>query len=64
MQAKLFYNLLDINYWKPLLNGPSSCDCCCAYFSFVHALVCRKAGLIIQCHNEVRDAVDDVAALV
>ena len=29
-----------------------------------HALVCRKGGLIIQRHNEVRDVVGDLAALV
>ena len=27
-------------------------------------MICRKGGLIIQQHNEVRDAVSDLAALV
>ena len=33
-------------------------------FSLDHALVCRKGSLIIQCHNEVRDVVGNLAALV
>ena len=32
--------------------------------SLDHSLVCRRGGLIIQRHNEVRDAVGDFAALV
>ena len=50
--------------WKPLLNVPSGCDGCGAPFSLDHTLVCRKGGLIIQRHNEVWDAVGDLAALV
>ena len=44
-----------------IINVHSGCD---APFSLDHALVCRKGGLIIQRHNEVRDAVGDLAALV
>ena len=32
--------------------------------SLDHALICRKGSLIIPRHNEVRDAVSDLAALV
>ena len=49
---------------EALLNVPSSCKGYGAPFSLEHALVCRKDGLIIQCHNEVRDAVSALAALV
>ena len=29
-----------------------------------HALVCRKSGLVVQRHNEVRDVIGDMASLV
>ena len=32
-------------------------------FSLTYALDCRKGGLVTQCHNEVRDALGDLAAL-
>ena len=41
-----------------------SCDDCGASFSIDHALVCRKGDLIIQRHNEVRNAVGDLAVLM
>ena len=41
----------------------SSCDGCGSAFSLSHALDCRRGGLVIQCHNEVRDALGDLAAL-
>jgi len=42
---------------------PASCDGCGEDFSLTHALDCRKGGLVTQHHNEVRDAVGDLAAL-
>ena len=62
--AQEFRDALALRYRKHLLNVPSGCDGCGAPFSLDHALVCRKGGLIIQRHNEVRDAVGDLAALV
>ena len=64
LTAQEFRDALVLRYWKPLLNVPSNCDGCGSPFSLNHALICRKGGLIIQRHNEVRDAVDDLAALV
>ena len=64
LTAQEFRDALALRYRKPLLNVPSGCDGCGAPFSLDHALVCRKGGLIIQRHNEVRDAVGDLAALV
>ena len=64
LTAQEFCDALALRYRKPLLNVPSGCDGCGAPFSLDHALVCRKGGLIIQRHNEVRDAVGDLAALV
>jgi len=64
LTAQEFCDALAMHYRKPLLNVPSSCDGCGAPFSLDHALICRKGGLINQCHNEVRDAVGDLATLV
>ena len=64
LTAQEFCDALALRYQKPLLNVPFNCDCCGAPFSLDHALICRKGGLIIQCHNEVRDAVSDQSALV
>ena len=59
-----FCDALALCYRKPLLNVLSDCDGCGSPFSLNHALICRKGSLIIQQHNEVRDAVGDLAALV
>ena len=32
--------------------------------SLDHFLICRKGGLIVQRHNEIRDAIGDLAALL
>ena len=64
LTAQEFHDALALRHWKPLLNVPSNCDGCGSPFSLNHALICRKGGLIIQRHNEVRDAVGDLAALV
>ena len=42
---------------------PASCDGCGGDFSLTHTLDCRKGGLVTQRHNEVRDALGDLAAL-
>ena len=42
---------------------PATCDGCGALFDLVHALDCKKGGLVTQHHNKVRDALGDIAAL-
>ena len=32
-------------------------------YGFVHAIDCKKGGLVTQRYNEVRDALGDIAAL-
>ena len=49
---------------RPLLKTPGHCDGCGEEFSFQHALDCKKGGLVTQRHNEVRDALGDLAAIV
>ena len=53
-----------MRYKKPLLNVPALCDGCGATFNLSHALSCRKGGLIVRRHNEVRDTVGDLSRLV
>ena len=55
------YNNNNNNNNNNKSNNNNGCD---SPFSRDHALICRKGGLIIQRHNEVRDAVGDLAALV
>ena len=58
-----FRDALSIRYRKPLLSLPINCDGCGASFDLSHALSCRRGGLVIQRHNEVRDAFGDLANL-
>ena len=55
-----FRDALSIRYKKPL---PINCDGCGSPFDLSHALSCRRGGLVTQRHNEVRDAIGDLAAL-
>ena len=41
-------------YGRPILDSPSVCVCGCS-FTVAQALICQRAGLIIQRHNEIRD---------
>ena len=52
-----------MRYNKPLLKLLGSCDGCGAAFSLDHDLNCAKGGSVIRRHNEVRDALGQLAAL-
>ena len=54
---------LAIRYHQPLSKLPAVCDGCGGEFTLQHALDCRKGGLIIQRHNEVREALGDLASI-
>ena len=43
---------------------PKSCDGCGAEFSIKHALDCTFGGLVSCRHNEICDAIGDLASLV
>ena len=59
-----FSDALALRYRKPLLGLPPYCDGCGSPFSVDHALDCWVGGLVGRRHNEVRDAIDDLASLV
>ena len=63
LSAQEFRDALAIRYCKPLLNLSPKCDSCGATSSLDHFLICRKGGLVVQRHNEIRDAIGDLAAL-
>ena len=58
-----FRDPLALHYRKPLLDLPPFCDGCGAPFTVEHSLDCHVGGLVDHRHNEVRDAVGDLASL-
>ena len=46
-----------------MLRMPATCDGYGATFDLGHALDCKKGGLVTQRHNEVMDALGDIASL-
>ena len=70
LSAVEFRDALAMRYSRPLLRMPANCDgsggnCdgCGGLFNLTHTLDCKKGGLVTQRHNEVRDALGDIAAL-
>ena len=63
LSAQEFQDALAIRYCKPMLNLPPTYDGCGAPSSLNHFLICRRSGLVVQCHNEIRDAIGDLVAL-
>ena len=49
---------------KPLLNLPPTCDGCGAAFTTIHALDCRKGGLVSLRHNEICDLLCELSSIV
>ena len=64
LSAVEFRDALCVRYLKPLLQVPSKCDGCGDLFTTSHALDCRKGGLVIQRHNEIRDLISDLSSIV
>ena len=62
LSAQQFCDALCLRYHYLLSLMPSSCDGCGGDFSLTHSLDCRKGCLITQHHNEIRDALGDLAA--
>ena len=62
--TKSWLTVLPIRYHRPLIKAPATFDGCGEASSLAHALDCRKGGLVIQRHNEIRDAIGDLASIV
>ena len=59
-----FHDALTLRYRKPLLGLPPYCDGCGSPFNVDRALDNWVGGLVGRRHNEVRDAIGDLASLV
>jgi hypothetical protein len=64
LSAAEFRDALCLRYNKPLLQIPPHCDGCGNLFTTSHALDCKKGGLVVQRHNEIRDLIFDLSSLV
>ena len=64
LSAQEFQDALALCYRKPLLGLPANCDGCGSSFTIEHALDCRFVGLVTRRHNEVWDAIGNLASLV
>ena len=58
-----FRDALALRYHHPFLKVPTECDGCGDKYTFQHALDCRKGRSVTQWHNEVRDALGDLASI-
>ncbi len=63
LSEREFRDAIALRYRRPLIELPALCDGCDAPTDVNHTLSCRKGGLIIRRHNEVRDALGDVMAM-
>ena len=58
---QVFRDALHLRYGKtPDL--PATCDGCGSPFTVQHALNCKKGGLVIRRHDEVRDVIGDLCS--
>jgi hypothetical protein len=60
--AQEFRDALLLRHARGPPDLPPSCDGCNQKFSIRHALECKKGGLVISRHNEIRDELSDLAS--
>ena len=63
LSAFEFRDGLSLRYAKQLIELPPTCDGCGSEFTVNHALDCKRGGLIVQRHNEIRDVLCDLSSL-
>ena len=63
LSPQQFHDALSLRYNRSLMLMPTSCDGCGAAFTLSHALDCRRGGLVIRRHIEIRDPLGDLACL-
>ena len=56
LSEREFRDAIAVRYHTPIVDMPGFCDECDAPTSVVNALSCKKGGLVIKRHNEVRDS--------
>ena len=64
LSATEIRDALWVRYRKPLKQSFSRCDGCQQDFDLQHALSCKKGGLVTLRHNEIREAVGDLASIL
>ena len=54
LNKREFRDAVRLRYGWPIPDNPSVCVCG-SIFTVEHAMICRRGGLVIQRHNEIRD---------
>jgi hypothetical protein len=60
LSSQEFRDHLFLRYDREPPDLPSHCDGCLAKFDICHALQCKKGGLVIMRHNEIKDELCDL----
>jgi hypothetical protein len=61
LSAQEFRDAISMRYGDAPPDLPARCDGCDAPFTLQHALACKKGGLVIFRHNEIRDELVNIA---
>jgi hypothetical protein len=62
LSAQEFHDALSMRYREAPPDLPASCDGCGALFTLQHALECKCGGLVIFCHNEIKEELVHMSA--
>jgi hypothetical protein len=62
LSAQEFRDALLLWYARCPPDLPIQCDGCQQKYSVRHALECKRGGLVVSQHNEIRDELSDLAS--